>query len=113
RLDVEVRDPVDRRTAPVVGAHVRRARQTRAELRRRAAQRPLEDSVPDEVHALGARALVVPAVARELLEAGGVESDVEEIGAIPIRAEHLGRDEARAGEIALVAENAIELERMA
>ena len=59
-----------------------------------------------------ARALVVPAVARELLAARGVERDVQEVGAVAVRAEHVGRDEARAGEVALVAQDPVELQRM-
>ena len=57
--------------------------------------------------------VVVPAVARELLGARRIERDVEQLRPVAIRAEHVGRDEARAGEVALVAEDAVELERVA
>jgi hypothetical protein len=111
-LDIEVRHAVDRRAVPVVGSGVRRAGKARAQLRRRASQRPLEDPVADQMDALGGSALVVPAVAGELFPDRGIERDIEKIGAVPVRPEHLRRDEARAGEVPLVAENAVELERM-
>ncbi len=112
-LEVQVRHPVDRRPVPAVGARVRRPGQPRARLRNRAAERSLQDAVLDHVHFLGLRALVIPAVARELLRAGRVERDVQQIGTVAIGAEHVGCDEGRAGVVALVAEDAVELERMA
>ncbi len=113
RLEVQVGHAVDRRTVPAVGARIGHACHSRARLRNGAAQRPLEDSGADQVDALGARAVVVVRVAREFLGPRRVERDVEEFGAVAIRAEHVRRDEARAGEIALVAQDAVEFQRMA
>src|SRR5215468_2951006 len=45
RLEIEVGHAIDRRTVPAVGAGVRRSRKARALLRRRAAERSLEDAV--------------------------------------------------------------------
>ena len=70
------------------------------------------EAVPDEVDFFRLRAVVVPAVRRELLAAGRIERDVEQVGPVPVSAEHVRRDEARAGEIAFVAEDAVELQRM-
>ena len=62
---------------------------------------------------LGGRAVVVESVARELFGPSRIEGDVEQLRAVAIAAEHVGRDEARSGEVALVAEDAIELQRVA
>ena len=113
RLEVEIGHAVDRRAVPVVGPRVGDAGQSGSRLRDRAAQRPLQDSVADEVDFFGAGPVIVERVARELFRPRRIERDVEQVGAIAIGAEHVGRDEARAGEIALVAQDAVELERMA
>src|SRR4051794_9706229 len=42
-----------------------------------------------------------------------IEDDVEQVRAVAIAAEHVEGDEAGAGEVAFVAEDAVELERMA
>ena len=57
--------------------------------------------------------LVVKGVASEFLRLGGVKGDVEALGAVGVGAEHVGRDKAGACVIALVAQNAIEFERVA
>ena len=82
-------------------------------LRHRTAEAAHEDAVLDEVLALGGRAVVVESVRGELAGHGGVERDVEQFGAVAVRAEHLRGDETGAGVVALVAEDAVELERVA
>ena len=62
---------------------------------------------------LGRLAVVVEGVAGEGFRLRGVEGDVEEVGAVTVGAEHVGGDEAGAGVVALVAENAVELQRVA
>src|SRR5215472_9320258 len=64
------------------------------------------------MHLLRPCSVVVPAVAGELLAACRVEGDVQQLRAVAIRPEHVGRDKARAREIAFIAEDAIELEGM-
>ena len=59
------------------------------------------------------RAVVVVGVARELRGRVRGEGHVEEVAAPAVVAEHVERDEARAREVALVAQDAVELERVA
>jgi hypothetical protein len=112
RFEIEIRHPVDRRSVPPIGARIGDSRQSCARLGNGAAERPLEDAVPDQVRPLGARAFVVERIAREFLGTSRIERDVQELGAVPVGAEHVQGDEARAREVALVAEDAVELERM-
>ena len=113
RLDVEVRHPIDRRAVPVLCTRVRHARQAAAFLRHRAAEAADQDAVLDQVLTLSRCAVVVEAVRRQLAGHGGIERDVQQLGAVLVGAEHVGRDEARAGVVALVAEDPVEFERVA
>src|SRR5688500_10221939 len=58
-------------------------------------------------------AVGVPAVARVLLGAGRIVGHVEQLRAVAVAAEHVECHEAGTGKIALVAEDAVELQRMA
>src|SRR3984893_61744 len=113
RLDIQVGHAIDRRPVPAVGAGVRHPGDTGTGLRNRTAKGALEDAVADQIRALGAGALIVEGIARKLLRPCRIECHVQEVGPVAVAAEHVERYKARSGEIALVAENAIELERMA
>src|SRR5204862_5888160 len=72
----------------------------------------LEQAALDQQRAFGWRAVVIERETGELVFAAGVEADVEQLAAVLVVAEHVERDEAGAGEVALVAKNAVQLERM-
>ena len=57
-------------------------------------------------------AIVVEAVAHVLLGPGRIEGDVEEIGAIAVRAEHVGHHEAGASVVALVTQDTVQFQGM-
>ena len=77
-----------------------------------AAQAAQQDAIADEVLTAGGLAVVVEPIAGELLGPRGVKGDVEEVRAIAVAAEHGRGDEAGAGVVALVAEDAVEFQRM-
>jgi hypothetical protein len=63
--------------------------------------------------ALGRGAFVVGGVAGQLIGHARVEGDIEQRRAVAVAAEHVQRHEAEAGIVALVAEDAVELQRVA
>ena len=66
-----------------------------ARLRRARAERPQQDAAADDVLALRRLPVVVEGVAGELLAAGRVEGDVEQLRAVAVGAEHVERHETR------------------
>ncbi len=112
-LDVEVGHAVNRWSVPTGGSRVRHALESTALLTHRATETALQNAVLDQ-ELLGRRgAVVVKAVAGELTRHGRVEGDVEEVRAVAEAAEHVRRDEAGAGVVALVAEDPVEFQRVA
>ena len=94
--------------------HVRRGdtRHTRSLLRHGAAERFQENTFANDVVALGLGAVVVERKGRDLLGPRRVIGDVQELGAVAVRPEHVQGDEARAGIVAFVAEDPVELDGM-
>ena len=107
RLQIDVRHPVDWRSVPVVGARVRNPGQSGTGLRDRAAERALKNALADQIGLFRRHPLVVEGVAGKLLRTGRIEADIEQIGAVPVGAEHVEGHETRAGKVAFVAENPV------
>nr|GFC33288.1 hypothetical protein [Tanacetum cinerariifolium] len=113
RLDVEVGHSVDGRPVPATGATVGNAFHAGAVLRQRATQWAFEDAVLDQELLAGGCAVVVIAIARQLLGNLRVEGHVEQARAVLQAAKVAGFDEAGAGVVALVAEDPVQFQRMA
>ncbi|MNL52951.1 hypothetical protein D3C87_1761630 [compost metagenome] len=77
-FDVEVGHAVDRRTVPAAGAAVGDAVHSCAKLRQRSTQRAQQQAFADQELFAGGRAVVVMAVAGELLGDVRVEGHVEQ-----------------------------------
>ncbi len=112
-LDIEVGHAVDGRAVPTAGAAVGYAAHARAVLRQRPAQGLEQQAVTDQELLVGGRAVVVMGVAGQLLGNVRVKGHVEQVGAVLQVPEVAGLDEAGAGVIALVTENAVQLQRVA
>lgn len=112
-LQVEIGHAVDGRAVPTAGAAVGDALQAAAVLRQGAAERTQQAAFADQVFLARGAAVVVLAVAGQLLGDFRVEADVEQAGAVLVATEVLGLDEAGTGVVALVAEDAIQLQRVA
>ena len=76
-------------------------------------QAPHEHAVPDDVLPVRRQTFVVEAVAGELSRIRGVEGDVQQLGPVAVAAEHVGGDEAGARVVAFVAQDAVQLQRVA
>ena len=113
RFDVEVGHAVDRRTVPAAGAAVGDAVHAGPELRQRTAQRAQQQAFTDQELLAGGCAVVVMAVAGELFGYLRIEGHVEQAGTVLQAAEVFGFDETGAGVIALVTEDAVQLQRVA
>ena len=81
--------------------------------RQRAAERTLEDAIADQVFALRWGAVVVMTVAGQLAGHTRIEGHVEQWRAVLVMTEILLANEAGTGEVALVAEDAVQLQRVA
>src|SRR5262245_15648101 len=112
-FEIQVGHAVDRRPVPTGGAGVGDTGNTGARLRRARSERALQDAARDDLFAARRLPIVVEAVARQLPGTGRIERDVQQLRAVAIRTEHIERDETAAGVVALIAEDAVELERMA
>ena len=112
-FDIQVGHAVDRRAVPTAGTAVGHAAHAGTELRQRAAQWLEQQPFTDQELLAGGGAVVVMAVAGQLLGNVRVEGHVEQGRAVLQAAEVLGLDEAGAGVIALVAQDAVELQRVA
>ncbi len=98
--------------AEVAAAEAWRPR-PRAGQRDAAAQRPQQEAAFDQHLAPRGLAVVVETETREFLAPRRVVTDVEQRAAVSVATEQVERDEAGAGEVALVAEDAVELQRVA
>lgn len=112
RLDVEVGHAVDRWPVPAAGAAVGNAFEAGTILRQCPTQWPQQQAVADQELFARRSAVVVMAVAGEFFRDARVEGYVEQVGAVLQAAEIAGLDETGAGVIALIAEDAVELQRV-
>ncbi|MNK86274.1 hypothetical protein D3C87_1061800 [compost metagenome] len=112
-LDIEVGHAVDGWAVPAAGAAVGDAVHAGTELRQRTAQRAQQQAFADQELFAGGCTVVVMTVTGELLGDVGIEGHVEQAGTVLQAAEIAGFDETGAGVIALVAEDAVEFQRMA
>ena len=113
RLQVEVGHAVDGRPEPVLGALVGDARLAGALLAFQGAEGAHEDAVLDDELLRRRIADVVGAVGGRLAGNGGIEGDVHELGAVAQGADVRELHEGGAGVVALVAEDAVQLQGVA
>src|SRR5262245_22826758 len=112
-VKVEIGHAVDGRPVPTSSAGIGNAWQPCARLRSDATQTAQQNAITNQIFATGRLTVIVKRIAGELFRLGRVIGDIEEVGAVAITAEHIWSDETGASIVALIAENAIEFQRMA
>ena len=113
RLQIDVGHAVDGRAVPGRGAKVRHARQPAALLRFKRAQAALQHAVLDQQFARCGVAAIVKGIAGQLIRPARIEAHVHQGRPVLQPAEILRLDEAPAGVIAFIAQDAIEFQRVA